>query len=351
MKNLLTIIITFFFIAGYGQISIVSTDMATPNDTFRISNAANASSFNFKTTGANYNWDFSGLVSNGQTLEHYVAISATPAIYNVVFMYPFVASFAQVRPDVKIATITIDEGYNFYKNTTASLKEVGFGAKIQGMPIPVSYQSADVIYKFPLNYNNVDSSNSYWNISIPSLGYLEEKKHRVNKVDGWGSITTPYGSFNCIRVKSVVKQVDSFHYDSIPLPFPAIPQTYTEYIWLAKNIGFPIVKATTRGLTTTVSYMDSIKSFVGIKPISLHQNEEITLFPNPTTGHINLKLYSEFDGKVDLKIYDVLGNMVMQETISSSHNTIIDVSHLKKGIYFVSVNLTDRTISKRLIIN
>ena len=350
MKNLFTLlIVSFLFTASYAQISIDKNDMATPNDTFRISSAANVSSFNFINTGTNYSWDFSGLTSKGQTLEHYVAISATPAIYNVVFMYPFIATFAQVRPDAQIATISITDGYNFYKNTTSSLKEVGFGAKVQGAPIPVQYQSADVIYKFPMNYNNLDSSDSYWQLSIPSLGFISEKKHRVNQVDGWGSVTTPYGTFNCLRLKSTVYQVDSFHYDSIPLPFPAIPQTYTEYIWLAKNTGFPVVKATVRGMATTVSYIDSIKSFVGINPPKAE--ESFSFYPNPTNEIINIAINSTSEKSFNLRIFNVVGELVLEESLSGQKNQTLNVAHLKKGVYFVTVKLTDRTISKRLIIN
>jgi len=351
MKNLITLIIAnFILLAGFSQISIDKNDMATPNDTFRISTAGNVSSFNFTNTGTNHTWDFSGLTSKGQTLEHYVSISATPAIYNVVFMYPYIASFAQERPDAGIGTISITEGYNFYKNTTSSLKEVGFGAKVQGAPVPVQYQSADVIYKFPLNYNNLDSSDSYWQLSIPSLGFISEKKHRVNYVDGWGNVTTPYGTFNCLRLKSTVYQVDSFHYDSIPVPFPAIPQTYTEYIWLAKNTGFPIVKATVRGMVTSVTYIDSIRSFVGINPPK-NSPVDISLYPNPTNNVVHISANSFSAEIVNIKIFNVVGEIILDKKATKSISQTLDVSHLKKGVYFVSVKLTDRTICKRLIIN
>jgi len=266
----------------------------------------------------------------------------------LVFMYPYVASFAQVRPDAQIATIGITEGFNFYKNTTSALKEVGFGAKVQGAPIPVQYQSADVIYKFPLNYNNIDSSDSYWQLAIPSLGFISEKKHRFNWVDGWGSVTTPLGTYNCLRLLSKVYQVDSFHYDSIPLPFPAIPQTYIEYIWLAKSTGFPILKATIRGTSVTVDYMDSIKSFVGINPIKTN-SKSLYIYPNPTHSqlHISINTIEKFN----LKLYNIVGELLLEKSFSGSKNQTLDVSHLKKGVYFVTVKLTDRTISKRLIIN
>jgi len=43
--------------------------------------------------------------------------------------------------------------------------------------------------------------------------------------------------------------------------------------------------------------------------------------------------------------------MLFEKIISGLKNQTLDVSQLKKGVYFVSVKLTDRTISKRLIIN
>ncbi len=351
MKRLSIILSLIAFISNvYPQISIDKNDMPVPNDTFRISTAANASSFNFKQTGANFTWDFSTLTAKSQKMESYVSVSSTPAIFQLVFMYPLVSTIARERPDAQIGTIAITDGYNFYKNTSSSFKEVGFGATIQGAPVPVQYQNADVIYTFPMNYGNIDSCDAAWHVSIPSLGYISEKKHRVNEVDGWGTVKTPYGTFNCLRLKSTVYQVDSFHYDSIPFSFPAIPSQYTEYIWLAKNTGFPILKATARTMSTSVEYIDSIKTFAGINPVNMSE-AGVELFPNPATKVLNIKVSGATERDAIVRIFSINGRMLSEKIIDSKGKTVLDVSRFEKGVYFVSVILQDRIINKRFIIN
>jgi hypothetical protein len=342
------IMLSVMSIAGFAQITIDKNDMPVPNDTFRISTAANASSFNFKQTGTNFTWDFTGLQASSQKMESYVSISSTPAIYNLVFMYPFVATIARERPDANIGTISITEGYNFYKNTSSEFKEVGFGAKIQGAPIPVQYQSPDIIYRFPMNYGNTDSCDAAWHVNVPSLGYISEKKHRVNEVDGWGTVKTPYGTFSCLRIKSVVLQEDSFHYDSIPLPFPSIPSKYTEYIWLAKNTGFPIVKATERMMNTTVEYIDSIKSFAGFGEVPVAAG--LNIFPNPASAKLTISFGANQNSNAVVRIYSVGGKEVYRRDVTGKNQTTIDVSGFEKGVYFISVITPGRLYNGKVMV-
>ncbi|MBS1645757.1 MAG: T9SS type A sorting domain-containing protein [Bacteroidetes bacterium] len=59
-------------------------------------------------------------------------------------------------------------------------------------------------------------------------------------------------------------------------------------------------------------------------------NNTITLYPNPANTFLNVEL--EKQNKSEIKIYDVLGNLVL-----TSGATQIDVSSLVNGVYFVKV--------------
>jgi endonuclease I len=59
----------------------------------------------------------------------------------------------------------------------------------------------------------------------------------------------------------------------------------------------------------------------------------ITLYPNPSSNYIKI---SGIKSKTNINIYDVLGKKILSKTIEESQNNI-DVSQLKKGLYFIRI--------------
>lgn len=72
-----------------------------------------------------------------------------------------------------------------------------------------------------------------------------------------------------------------------------------------------------------------------------------SISPNPTKNTI--KITSPQNESALIEIHNVLGKKVFQET--SVLNTTLNISHLKAGIYIISINTNGRTSSKKLIIN
>ena len=64
------------------------------------------------------------------------------------------------------------------------------------------------------------------------------------------------------------------------------------------------------------------------------ENNQVTIYPNPTQSKINLSL--NFSKEVDYKLFSPLGKQLMTGTITSS-NEEIDISHLPSNIYFLRV--------------
>lgn len=64
------------------------------------------------------------------------------------------------------------------------------------------------------------------------------------------------------------------------------------------------------------------------------ENNQVTIYPNPTQSKINLSL--NFSNQVDYKLFSPLGKQLMTGTITSS-NDEIDISHLPSNIYFLKV--------------
>ena len=349
MKNILTLLlIVCLSIQSIAQTTIVSSDMPSPNDSIRMSKALNPSMFNFAQTGTNYNWDFSQLTAVSQRTDKYMSVSSTPLIYNVVFFSK--SNLASRRDDMNMMTIQITDGYNFLKNSSSDFRQVGYGASVNGSTIPVTFKSDDIIYRFPIAIGNVDSCDSEWDVNVPGIGYIGEKKHRVNTVDGWGSITTPYGTFQCVRLRSEIIQEDTVFYTSTSMGFK-LPQTYTEYIWLSKALPFPILKASVPklGAAATVEYIDSTRQFVNIQ----HAKTEIInleVFPNPSNAGFSLIIKTPNIETSFLKISDLQGRIIYQEQFQKSTTKHFSKNFLSSGVYIISVTTKTNSITKRIII-
>lgn len=83
----------------------------------------------------------------------------------------------------------------------------------------------------------------------------------------------------------------------------------------------------------TTEYTDSTTTSCDplIIGIAEHSEEtQISIFPNPTTGIINIK--TPFSEKTQIEIFDVLGKTIYQTTFSTSENTI-NLSQFPKGVY------------------
>jgi hypothetical protein len=81
----------------------------------------------------------------------------------------------------------------------------------------------------------------------------------------------------------------------------------------------------------------------------LHSNE-ITVYPNPTTGILNIDSNNEVSiDNVSITIHDVLGKCVFTNTYNSLTHQSISISNQQAGIYFVTIQNQSRTSHFKVI--
>jgi hypothetical protein len=85
---------------------------------------------------------------------------------------------------------------------------------------------------------------------------------------------------------------------------------------------------------------------VGINEVE-NSNKFISIYPNPTNGIVNITT----NGINELKIYNVLGELIYTETKIGTNELQINTSQWSKGIYTIQVNSKGNTINKKLIVN
>jgi hypothetical protein len=88
------------------------------------------------------------------------------------------------------------------------------------------------------------------------------------------------------------------------------------------------------------------------KSENLKSQENIQVFPNPTTDVLNIDLSSFIDQEVNIRLYNNLGQLVINQNIDRLNDNIkqLDVSTLSSGSYHLQLKIDDQIFSEKVLI-
>ncbi|MCS7027546.1 MAG: T9SS type A sorting domain-containing protein [Bacteroidia bacterium] len=337
------------------QITITSTDMPVVGDTLRYCNASPTSGgYDFTLTGPNHVWNFTNLNCTSQDVAAYKSASSTPYAFYSAFFGKYGTKIAD---SIGFSFLTFHNIWDFYGKTSTVFKAEGYGLTYSGLPLAATYTDDDEIYQFPLEYNDRDSSTFRLAMEIPGLGKFIRKGYRINLVDGWGKITTVYGTFNCLRVKSTIAEIDS-----LLITFPTtinlgFPVNITEYKWLAKGERFPILEV--RGNTNLFGFTPTqvryrYKIATSNIDANMFENNAISLhlYPNPSTQAPYLQNFS-YVGRMNLLVTDLSGKILVANEVWNAQevqNTLdCYAPTLSQGTYLIVLDCSNQRYVGRWI--
>jgi len=83
-----------------------------------------------------------------------------------------------------------------------------------------------------------------------------------------------------------------------------------------------------------------------------HSDNKMVIYPNPTNGKFTVTLRVETRHQVQLSVIDAAGKMIYNEQtmLSNTENAVIDLSHVAKGTYLITVKTDKEQFAERLII-
>ena len=333
-------------ISASAQITITNADMPSTGDIIRFSTASNTTTVNLTQTGPNQTWDFSSLQPVGQSLDTFLSVTSTPITY--LFAFGLNSNLAARGIQLSsIGFIPVANGFSFYNKGTASYRQKGFGAEVNSLPVPVPYTNDDDIYLFPLNFGDQDTSDSDYAISIPGQGSASGNQRRINNVDGWGSVITPYGTFSALRIVSTLTGEDSLYLDTLGFGFN-LPRALTkEYKWLANSQDIPVLQINTttnlQGVETVslIKYRDSLRVFASLPENGL-KSTTLRLYPNPISvnDEVTLDWPQGSSRSLELEFYSLQGKLVSRHKLFNDASIKIKLSDLQiiPGAYIVKAN-------------
>ena len=260
---LFVLLLSVLSLPTIAQIIIVGQDMPVAYDTIRYSNANPVTTLDLTTTGPNVNWDFSNLTMVTQGIASFKRATQINGAYGLFFGF---SAFGQLVIDsIGSGQYAVKNIYDFYQTSISSFNAVGRGLEISIVPVPIpsNYTIADQIYHLPLTYGRNDTTPYKVVFSLLTLGSFTQEGTRVNAVDGWGSLKTPYKTYpSVLRVKSQIAEKDSLGSSSLPSPI-TFNNNQVTYKWLAKNEHIPVlevdgIEVAGVFVPTTIKYRDSL---------------------------------------------------------------------------------------------
>lgn len=339
--------------AASAQITLTNADFADGGDTVRMSSTTDPA-IDFLSTGANSTWDFSGLIAESQVLKDYKTLASASTFMQFLFG-PFAPTRYQLTNIVAstalpldqlggLLPITISEVNGVSRNTSDSITSIGLSMVVEGSELPFRSDTIETRYKFPANYGDAYTSRGYTMIDLNPIydGIWIQYRQRSSNIDGWGSITTPLGTFDALRIKHEILEQDSIYVGTFAfwLVLP-VPQSNI-YEWWADGELEPVLRITTSALggnetVTAIEYKDLYDPLIaGIE----ESTGELSVYPNPAQDVLNL---AGMEIGSTYVIVSADGKVVLSGEIASTATTL-DVSGLVLGAYSVFIRNANGTV-------
>ena len=346
-----------------GQVTVTTDATPSPDDTLRQSVTLMIEGFDYQSAGENHTWDFSGLTVVFQQVDTFVSVSSTPSLYQAVFNNTFI--FPDYKATVAnkliefglIPNLSITDAYQFFRLDGNEFREVGVGITLEGVPLPLMYQDIDTLYRFPLEYGDVDSATATISIDIPGLGFLGVDRKRKNIADGWGTVITPYGQFEALRVMTEITEYDTVYIDSLNMGFP-INRSYTEYKWMTDEFPLPLLTITAEDLVVTASYLDSLRTdFLGTDEEAHPALDfDFKAYPNPASDYLTISYELVRPSFVVISFYSLYGKEI-QRVLSCSqdrglYSKMVNIpeTDLGPGVYLLLLQIDGQVRVKRVLV-
>lgn len=256
---------------------------------------------------------------------------------------PYAAQFAGSN----LAMTNDNVNYIYLNQNSGSLTTQGGVGSLFGLTITAPLNPDLTLHQFPRIYgsNFTDTYKTDITFSGTSINPLvnQVRYKRVGTVidntDGWGTITTPNGTYDVLRVKREDRSIDTVWI----LPFIGFPpqwqvfstkkDTSYSYQWLGNNMKLPVAELNYDSLDQPKSFKWTL-----LPPPVVGVNEaeamSLSIFPNPASDHLLLRgIPGQIEGTFGLT--DALGRTVRNVMVGAKNNRV-SLSGLSPGLYFWS---------------
>ncbi len=324
MKKTFTLLlaVTASVAAQAQSITIDSSDVAIMGKTIIMAtDTSSVITFTPGPSGANQTWNFSTAVAGTKDTVTFGSPAGTP--------------YAAQFPNATVHA-SADSVHIYFVKTASALFIDGTAAAFIGLG---DMNPNEQMIAFPSTMETTFTNTSSYQFTYPTglsapapdSTRIVFTKTKTAVVDAWGSVTTPGGTFNSIRVKSIGYTVDSSftHFPLTGWMFGSENyDTSCTYDWWAKDESYPVMSMDSSSFGTYVSFLLPVVN--DIKQVNkLHAS----IYPNPAKNMLHISTQS---AKLSVVIYDLKGSVVREEK-NLNGTTVISVADLTSGMYLYSI--------------
>ena len=337
MNKIVLFFLFYGFSAGlFSQIVVTDADMPVTGDTIWYS-IVDTNDIDYASTGADYYWNFSYLNPSSQGVNTYLRAADINLVYAGFFGINALGH--KYLDTMQLGSFVLSDGYNFYETTAAVHAIKGRGLTMYGIPVPSFFSIPDSVYQFPLEYGDYDSTEFRYSVDLTDSLRYSSTGYRINDVDGWGDITTPYQSYDsCLRVKTTIFKRDSMLITGLPVPL-TLNTTTIEYKWLVKGGHIPVLEIS--GNDGFLGYSVNSIHYRSEFDTTLQDDLEAVFYAESTTGTPadTLILHDTTDVLLSWRTWDITPGTFnyVNGTDSASKNP--QVNFTQEGYYTVSLTV------------
>jgi Secretion system C-terminal sorting domain len=328
-------------IRGLAQITITESDMTKINSYYITANDSTPTVAP-GSSGASQTWNLGAIHNQSKDTLYCLGVSGQPdaskfpSANEVLRQYSYNAGTAYEYVDLNSSAFSLAGIANVGANS-------GFGV----------VTPATTIFSFPATYM-ATWNTTYREVAKFSIGGGDSAEQIIKNtytslVDGWGSVTTPSGTYNALRIKeTTTSQYDSL-FENVGSGWVFITKQREipseTYSWVANGVGYTLASLNmdSAGGSVVSSAAYLIKSVAGIEDIT--SNTSADVYPNPSSSLINIVVKSsKANGYV--KIVDITGREI-ESSLFNNGKSQLNTSAYANGMYLYLItdmngNLLDK---------
>ncbi len=92
------------------------------------------------------------------------------------------------------------------------------------------------------------------------------------------------------------------------------------------------------------------EGLVATNPDNLKPQPQVKIYPNPTTGMVNITVSLNFGKPISIKLSHINGNKILDEEKENQDKFILDLSIYPKGIYLLTIKTTDMVFTEKVVL-
>lgn len=200
---------------------------------------------------------------------------------------------------------------------------------------------------------------TYQGIQVDSLRN-KEVNTTTSLMDGWGTVITPNGSFDCLRQNVSLHSIDSAwakitvgtaHYWILVDSYDSLFQSYTYIAECGPIVDMQLYAESNIVAQVRWNTMLPSECQVGVEENVVDNN--LNIYPNPTSGEFSMTMNSASFSDYTIELTNMLGQVIYNDELkafSGSYTKTFDVSSSGKGVYLMTIRNNESQMQRKVVV-